>query len=130
MEPKITPLSCDTENFCTYLQTYQGIAAGTTITIPAQHHLYLDNLQQLSAEQPQTPETKMHDQYAWAAFNFLVYVIAFCLILSFVYIGVAWIYDRWTCWEYNQKQELSKLRGQIRELEKKTFAPKGEPNAS
>lgn len=117
---KVAPLSCDTENFCIYLETYQGIVAGTRT----------GSFVTVTPEQLQTPETKMHDQYAWAAFNFLVYVIAFCLLLSFIYIGVAWLYDRWQYWQDNETREINRLRDRICELEKKTFASKGEPNAS
>lgn len=64
-------------------------------------------------------ERKMIEPNSYAAFSFLLYVVAFCLILTFIYIAVDWLWDRWASIQYNRKREIESLQDQIKDLERK-----------
>lgn len=64
-------------------------------------------------------ERKMIEPHSYAAFSFLLYVVAFCLLLTFLYIAVNWLCKHWTSFQYDRKQEIEKLQYQIKALESK-----------
>lgn len=59
----------------------------------------------------------MTEPNSYAAFSFLLYVVAFCLLLTFLYIAIDWLYDRWATIQYDRKREIEKLQDQIKALQ-------------